>query len=143
MKNIRFTILWFLLLLGVNACSGTDEKNWKEEVLLQDGKAIIIDRESIYVGGGMEWASNRDLKKIHAYRIGYDKYGQKEMVVWQSRKMSPYGYPETPLVFDIKNNNKMVIYTVVDDPPACRLYSKYVYTNGSWEKWLSLKNSRQ
>lgn len=41
-KSIRALLYWTFLVIPISACS--NESQWKEEVLLSDGKTIVVDR---------------------------------------------------------------------------------------------------
>ena len=125
--------LGFLLMMGLamTAC-GAGNKKWKEEVQLNDGKVIVVERESIYESGGDEWASNRSGTKIKAYHIRFpnpDKSGK--MIEWRTTKIDPFTYPEIPLVLDMEAG-KPVVYSLVAISAGCEVYSKYVYQNSEW-----------
>jgi hypothetical protein len=124
-------VLSVLIGVSVSGCSG-GSINWQEEVKLSDGRVIVVDREAIYVSGGGEWASNRDLKKIDGHRIRFVSSDAPNTVVeWKSTKKSPMTYPETPLIFDMPNNEPTV-FSLVAISNGCEVYSKYVYRNNVW-----------
>ncbi len=115
----------------MSACSGGSEK-WKEEVQLSDGRIIVVERESIYVGGGDEWASNRGGGKLDEERIRFaSPDGSGKIVEWRSTKKDFQTYPEVPLVFDLPAGQPTV-FSLVAISSGCEVYSKYVYRNGAW-----------
>jgi len=114
--------------LCVSACS----ENWKEEVQLQDGRILVVERELISEGGGDEWASNRSGTKPKEYVIRFvnpDQSGKE--IEWRSIKKSPETWPEIPLVLDMASG-KPVILSIVAISPGCEVYSKYVHQDGRW-----------
>lgn len=124
-----------LLMMGVSlsmgACGSGSEK-WKEEVQLSDGRVIVVERETIREGGGDEWAFNRSGSKPKEYRIRFaNPDGSGAMIEWRSTKISPQTWPEIPLVLDVESGQPIVFSLVAIDA-ACKVYSKYVYQNGSW-----------
>ena len=134
--NKRTTIKhWLLAILlmavGMSACALGPIK-WSEEVRLSDGRIIVIQREVIYVGGGDEWASNREGGKIDEERIRFaSPDGSGKIVEWRSTKKDSQTYPEVPLVFDLLAGQPTV-FTLIGISNACEVYSKYVYRNGAW-----------
>ena len=133
-KNILLkqrAVLSVLIGISVSGCSG-GSINWQEEVNLSDGRIIVVDREAIYVSGGDEWASNHDLKKIDGHRIRFVSSDAPNAVVeWKSTKKDLMTYPETPLIFDLPNNEPTV-FSLVAISLGCEVYSKYVYRNNVW-----------
>ncbi|HGJ9314913.1 TPA: hypothetical protein ACRMK9_000133 [Pseudomonas aeruginosa] len=131
---VRF---WLLLMVGisVSACAmlfDSGNSDWEEEVLLSDGRVIVVERETIYVPGGDEYVFNRSGIKADEYRIRFSDPGGSERVIeWRSTKKSPQTYPEVPLVFDLISG-RPVVFTLIDTSICCEVYSKYVYQNGRW-----------
>lgn len=122
---------------GLFGLFGGSEK-WKEEVQLNDGRIIVIDRETIRESGGDEWAFNRTGTKPKEYRIRFEyPQGSGKQVEWKSTKKSPRTWPEVPLVFDVESE-RPIIFSLVSISAGCEVYSKYAYRNGSWvEEQLS------
>jgi hypothetical protein len=128
-----FITIGLALILGASltAC-GAGKTSWKEEVQLNDGKFIVVERDAIYVSGGAEWASNSSGSKINEYRIRFEyPAGSGKLLEWSSIKKSPRTYPEIPLIFDILSGQPTV-FSLVAISNACEVYSKYIYKNGAW-----------
>jgi len=84
-----FATLSLVVTLGVSmsACAKTSTFTWKEEVLLHDGKKIIVERSDVYdssmrheIGQGPPLAEHRT-----AFMIP----GTNQTVVWKSDNRSP------------------------------------------------------
>ncbi len=89
-------------LFGFLGFGGTEK--WKEEVLLNNGRVIVVERETLREGGGGEWASNRSGTKPKEYRIRFaHPDGSGNMIEWRSTKKSPRTYPEFPLILDLES----------------------------------------
>lgn len=129
----RIATFGLVLIMGVSisACGAGSEK-WNEEVLLSDGRIIVIEREQLNERGGDEWAFNRSGSKPKEYRIRFHgAEGAEKIKEWRSIKMSPRTWPETPLAFDIYKGQP-IIFTSVAVSNCCEVYSKYIYRNGIW-----------
>lgn len=128
---------WLLLMVGMSmsACAmlfDSGNSDWEEEVLLSDGRVIVVERETIYVPGGDEYVFNRSGIKANENIIRFsDPGGSGDVIEWRSTKKSPQTYPEDPLVFDLISG-RPVIYTLVETSICCEVYSKYIYQNGRW-----------
>lgn len=137
MKMKLLSVLMMILVMGVgmNAQAGWfgfGDLSWKEEVLLSDGRVIVIERKQINEGGGAEWAINRSGTKPKEYRIRFEyPGGSRKEIEWKTTKKSPRTWPEVPLVFDVVTGQP-VVFTLVAISPACEIYSKYVYRDGTW-----------
>ncbi len=115
--------------IPVMGCSST--VTWKEEMQLSDGKRIVIERETLNIGGGDEWAHGSGSRpKERRIRFVHPD-GSGQVVEWRSTKMSPGTYPETPLVLDF-DNGILTTFSIVAISEACEIYSKYIYRNGGW-----------
>lgn len=127
-------VLLSLLFFGLASCSGKSTIRWKEEVKLNNGKIIVIERESLYIGGGDEWASNRFGGRLYESRIRITMGGSNKRVIhWVSTKRDAQTYPEGPLVFDVIEGVP-VVFTLLSVSPVCDEYSKYMYNNGIWQE---------
>ena len=139
-----------ILTLGVsmNAQAGFfglfgGSEKWKEEVKLNDGRVIVVDRELISEGGGDEWASNRSGSKPKEYLIRFahpDASGKT--VEWRSTKKSPQTWPEIALVMDIEAEQP-IVFSIVAISAGCEIYSKYIYKNGVWTEESLPENFEQ
>jgi hypothetical protein len=118
-----------MCLFGCMRCAGTEK--WREEVQLSDGRVIVVERETVWVGGGGEIVTSPGVKPKE-YRIRFtnpDSSGQQ--IEWRSTKNSPQTWPESPLILDIKNG-KPVVLTILSIDPVCEIYLKYSYLQGTW-----------
>ncbi len=131
LKTFKTFGLALILGASLTAC-GMGSIKWKEEVQLNDGKIIVVERDAIYVSGGAEWASNSSGSKINEYRIRFEyPAGSGKLVEWRTTKKDLQTYPEVPLVLEIEAG-KPVVYSLIAISLACEVYSKYVYKNGVW-----------
>jgi hypothetical protein len=128
----RITQLGLLLMMGLSMSGCSSDMSWKEEVQLSDGRLIVVDRELLYESGGGELASNHSGSKPKAYLIRFEyPKGSGKMIEWRTTKKSPKTWPEIPLVFDMESQQP-VVFAILGISPACEVYSKYVYRNGTW-----------
>lgn len=128
----RVVKLGLILMMGVSmsACSG--DQHWKEEVLLSDGRVIVVERELITEGGGDEWAINRSGVKPKEYRVRFEYPASSGvMIEWRSTKIDSQTWPEIPLIFDVVSE-KPVVFSLVSIDAACEVYLKYIYRDGAW-----------
>jgi hypothetical protein len=120
-----------MMTINLVAC-GAGSVKWEEEVQLSNGRIIVLERETIYEGGGDEWAFNRRGSKIKEYRMRFTHpAGSGKMIEWHSKKIDFQTYPEVPLVFDIPSGQP-TIFSLVAISSGCEVYSKYVYQHGTW-----------
>ena len=100
-------------LAGCFASSGGIEK-WQEEVQLSDGRIIVIERETLRVGGGGSLTHRVGSRpKEHLLRFTHpDKPEVK--VEWRSVKMDDqFGTnPEFPLILDMETGHP-IVFTLV------------------------------
>jgi len=133
----RIAKLGFILMMGVSMSVdagwfGFGDLSWKEEVQLNDGRVIVIERDQINESGGDEWALNRGGGKPKEYRIRFaSPDGTGKVIEWRSIKKSPRTWPEVPLFFDFISGQPTV-FTLVAISAGCEVYSKYVYLNSGW-----------
>ena len=125
-----------LLLMG---CQTTVA--WREEVKLNSGEVIVIDRESDHRGGGGPWPFGQGTVPKN-YRISFEyPPGSGNIIRWHSTKfdMPRASWPEMPLVLDKDINSDWYIYTIQGlDGGNCLRYVKYQYQHHRWtEKPLS------
>jgi hypothetical protein len=137
--NITFFVVAGLLvgmiLSGCFASSGGVEK-WREQVQLSDGRIIVIERETLRVGGGGSITHRvGSSPKEHLLRFPHpDKPEVK--IEWRSTKVDDdFGtIPEFPLVLDLEAGSPIVLTLVGRGKGAAVLYSKYVYQEGNWQE---------
>ena len=111
---------------------GFFDMKWKEEVAFQDGRIVIVEREMLTEAGGGEWAHNRSGRKPKEYRLRFNfSDSTSGVIVWASKKNSPGGWPEVPLVLDFESGNP-IIFSLVAISIGCEAYSKYIYQEGRW-----------
>lgn len=136
--KVSISLLISILVLGVISMNvfgflgfGGSEK-WKEEVLLSDGRVIVVEREMMSERGGDEWASNRSGTKPKEYRIRFiDPDGSGKAIEWRTTKKSPGTWPELPLILDVESRQP-IVFAIVGISDACEIYIKYIYRNGAW-----------
>ena len=117
--------------VSVSACGSSGHK-WGEEVQLSDSRIIVVERETIVERGGDEWAHNRSGKKPREYRIRFKAPdGTGKTIEWKSIKKTPNGWPEKPLVLDVKAG-QLIVFASVYINDGCEIYLKYRYEDGAW-----------
>ena len=120
--------LWTLFF---RACTPQD-KEWKEEVQLSNGKVIVVERELVMEAGGDEWASNRSGSKPKEYLIQFaDPNNAKKIIEWHSIKKDIATYPELPLILDIVSG-QLEVFSSIANAGGCQMYNKYRHQNGAW-----------
>jgi hypothetical protein len=141
----RIAKFGWILMMGASMSAnaglfGFGGTSWKEEVLLSDGKVIVVERKMVSEGGGDEWAFNRSGSKPKEYRIRFEyPTGSGKMIEWHSTKKSPRTWPEVPLVLDMASGQP-IVFSLVAISAGCEVYSKYIYQNGAWiEEYLPEK----
>lgn len=131
LKAIKFVGFVFTLVVSIGACGVANEK-WKEEVQLNDGRIIVVEREMIRTAGGDEWASNSSGSRPKEYRIQFlQPDGSGNAIEWRSTKIDFQTWPEVPLVFDFESG-RPIVFSLVPISSGCEIYSKYIYQNGVW-----------
>jgi hypothetical protein len=130
-KLVTLIVLCGMAMSVVAGLRSPREMKWSEEVLLGDGKVIVVEREMIYERGGNEWASNRGGYKPKKYRLRFaNPAGTDELIEWKTSK--EFGtWPEVPLVLDVVAG-QLTIFSLVAISNGCEVYSKYVYQQGAW-----------
>ncbi|MRV74400.1 hypothetical protein GJ700_22075 [Duganella sp. FT92W] len=99
---------------SLSGCSRSER--WQEQVRLQSGDVIVVDRRSTDEGTAIRFSLPSQPGKSYYWRAAHDG-GQ--------------GQHENPLVLDVENGVP-VIYTVVSTSPGCRLFTRYAYRDGDW-----------
>jgi len=141
LKYTKATLILILsiLIMGVTNVNvfgfffgfGGTEK-WKEEVQLNNGRIIVIERETLNERGGDEWAFNRSGTKPKERRLRFTPLdGTGKTIEWQSTRKSPGTWPEKPLILDFEAGEP-VVFASVYISEGCEIYLKYVYRNHVW-----------
>jgi hypothetical protein len=123
MKSPIIIFSSLLSMFTMAACIGKDEMRWREEVLLHDDKAIIIERSAVRIKSGFP-DSRRG--KILSQEIRYAPQG----FVWSSPAT------EQPLSFDIIDGYLYFVAIPSQDPSIFCLEKKrgaYVALFYRWE----------
>lgn len=118
-----------LLLMG---CQTTVA--WREEVKLNSGEVIVIDRESEHRGGGGPWPFGQGTVPKN-YKISFEYPPDSGNIIrWQSTKfdMPRASWAEFPLVLDLDNNKSWFIYTKQWVNSDCIRYVNYRYQYDTW-----------
>jgi len=130
MQKIRDSLYSVLLFLSVSACSDEKTVHWKQEVLLKDGRVIIVERESTQAG------------KIYPEGIIMEKSQRIIFVNPDTGEMLRWNIPKglLPYTLDFSNKTPYLVlstYTVADyndwgcpNPP----YLVYRYKNSTWNQ---------
>lgn len=129
--RLKRIFLWLniLFLGGCTAIFGACTSTWDEEVMLSDGRTIMIERSIIRQRGGGELASGDFGSRPKLYTIKfYDPDPPFGLIEWQSTKFSET-WPEYPLVLD-KEQGEIVVYSRFKFSKIC----KYRYVNNNWEE---------
>ena len=111
----------FAWAIGLSACmvlptSGAD--SWKEEVLLHDGRKIIVERSQTYKGR----SEPGQRAPIGEHTIRFSLPGSSKTVTWTSEYGEEIGRTDFDLLaLHIKNNTPYV----VAEPNLCLSYNKW------------------
>jgi len=133
----RITKLGFLLMMGVSmsACS----KDWKEEVLLHDGKNIIVERVQ-NLGSRPTWESRE--RAILDETITFSLPETHQKIVWSMSFRDDVPDPNgvNVVLLDIVNN----VPYIAGYPAGCIAYNKwkrpnppqilFKYDGGQWKR---------
>jgi hypothetical protein len=122
--------LW--CLTGLVACSNS--VSWKEEVKLNSGEVIKIDREVRMAGGGSGWPLGQgSIPRGYVIRFRYPERNGS-IFEWHSTKKSTDTYAELPLVLGLGANNTWFIFTRLSiSDGVCNQYLKYEFKDGEWK----------
>ena len=101
---------------SLSGCSRAER--WQEQVRLQSGDVIVVDRRSTDEGTAIRFTLPSQPGKSYEWHAAHDG-GQ--------------GQHENPLVLDVENGVP-VVYTVVATSPGCRLFTRYAYRDGGWSE---------
>lgn len=136
-QNMKKFFLFFFVMgaTSISLCgcfAGTER--WREEVQLDDGRVITIEREILYERGGGEIVSNPSGTKPKEYRLYFTLPDQPEKVIeWRGKKLFDGSWPEFPLLLDIEADQP-IVFTSVGIGPREAMYSKYVFQNDIWRE---------
>lgn len=116
-----------ILLTG---CGNT--VTWQEEVLLSDGRVVVVERATLRVSGGPELAHGGSGTVPQERRIRFEfPIGSGRTVEWHSTKIFPDLVPEHPLVLDIQQGIPVILGSL-SQSAGCNRYLKYLYIKGQW-----------
>jgi hypothetical protein len=138
-RVVRTTGLLVALWLGVSACSAT---SWKEEVLLHDGRKVIVER-TVDRGGRHEIGQEPPIKE---QSLSFTLPGTSEKVNWEDKFSDDIGSANfLPKLLDI---HKATVYSLAH-PMGCLSYNKwgrpnppyviFKYQNKAWKR-ISLQD---
>ena len=127
------------LILGVNmgACALGSGTSWKEEVLLHDGRKLIVER-SVERGGRHEIGQRPPIKE---QRLGFALPGTNQRITWEDRYSEDVGTANfNPMLLEIFNDTAYVL----GSPAGCLSYNKwgrpnppyviFKYWNKEWKR---------
>lgn len=128
----RLVVASCALLICLSLAGCEKHVTWQEEVKLNTGETIIIDREVKHAGGGAAWPRGQgSIPRGHIIRFRYPpKIGP--VIEWRSTKLSPSTYAELPLVLDIGADKTWFIFTNIPFSSVSSQYVKYQFQNGAW-----------
>lgn len=119
--TVKHWLLGALLMIlgsGMNACAMGDKTSWKEEVLLHDGKKIIVERSQTY-GGRHEIGQRPPIKE---QRLTFTLPGSNRSITWQSEYSEDIGRANlNPLALHILNGTPYIVL----EPNLCLAYNKW------------------
>lgn len=121
-KNLLGLFLTILVLVGtaISACGflGLGGTSWKEEVLLHDGRKIVVER-TVKRGGRHEIGQ----KSPYEYQsLAFTMPGTNQQVKWEDKFSKDLGMANfLPMLLDIQDG---VAYLVVQ-PMGCLSYNKW------------------
>lgn len=122
MKNWMLGISLMILGGGMNACA-MGGASWKEEVLLHDGKRLIVERTQTYGGYPTIESRERDvLNEEWIFRIP----GSDRKVVWKSDFRRP---PEGDSLILLQLNFLNGVPYVATSPAGCLSYNHWKRPN--------------
>jgi hypothetical protein len=106
------------LLLSALLAGCERTERWREQVQLQSGQVIVVDRSSDDDGAVIRFTLPAQPDKAYEWHAAHD---------------GGRGQHENPLVLDVEDGMP-VIYTVVATSPGCRLFTRYAYRDGGWSE---------
>jgi len=118
MRHWAIAILLMILGGGMSACAMGNKTSWKEEVLLQDGRKIIVDR-SVERGGRHEIGQKPPYKE---QSMSFTMPISNEPITWEDHYSEDVGSANfLPMLLDISNGTPyLVVY-----PMGCLSYNKW------------------
>lgn len=117
LKAFKATGLALIMGVSFTAC-GAGKSSWKEEVLLQDGSKIIVER-SVDRGGRHEIGQQPPIKE-QSFTFAIPK--TNESITWKSGFSEDIGLADfQPLLLDISSDTAYV----VTHPVGCLSYNKW------------------
>ncbi|MYM21077.1 hypothetical protein GTP46_00235 [Duganella sp. FT135W] len=126
-------LLLILVYVSLVACTKSPSQ-WQEEVKLSSGETIVITRQTDYVSGGGEWASNPDLSRADIRHLKFTfPLNSSQPVEWHSQPEPGGLYPESPLIFDIESGVPVVI-AVGSVSRECPEYRRYAHLSTGWQR---------
>lgn len=116
------TSIGFLLTFGCCIDASADSMKWQEEVLLHDGKKIVIERT--YNLGGYPTIDSRERKSLDQI-VTFSVPGSEEKVVWKTDFREPKAEP---------GSLNLLVLDIVDQTPYIAAYPT---GSVSYSKWGS------
>jgi hypothetical protein len=139
----RITKLGFLLMMGASMSAGAGlfghTKGWKEEVLLHDGKVLLVERS--YSLGGYPTLDARE-RRLLDETITFTLPESNQKVVWKTDFNDTVPEPNSlgPLLLDIVGG----VPYLAASPAGCISYNKwgrpnppyilFKYVNAAWQQ---------
>ncbi len=112
---IRFGLI-LIAVASMSACS--KEVSWKEEVLLHDGRKIIVER-SVERGGRHEIGQRPPIKE---QSLSFNMPGTNQRIMWEDKYSEDVGGGNFhPMLLEIFND---IVYVLVS-PAGCLSYNKW------------------
>jgi len=118
MKNWIVAISLMILGGGMSACAMGDKTSWKEEVLLHDGKKIVVERSQTY-GGRHEIGQKPPVKE---QKLTFTLPGSNRSITWKSEYSEDIGRANLNLLaLHVLNGTPYI----VAEPNLCLAYNKW------------------
>jgi len=145
MKRIVKLGLLLLVVMSMSACTGLIPRSmsWKEEVKLQDGQIIVVDRH--YKLGGYPAIESRERAALNQ-TVTFRLPGTNKKIIWQTdfRDSQPEPNSLGALLLDVVDG----VPYLATSPAGCIAYNKwgrpnppyvlYKYVNDEWQR-ISMK----
>lgn len=115
-----------VLVIGVSACATLDSLggsvSWVDEVVLNDGRTILVERRQVYDGGGL-----REIGQGPPLSLELLEFGTPEgkAIHWQSDHGRGYQDNLAPLVMDVIDE----VPYLITYPTRCHAYNKWERPN--------------